>query len=167
MTRMVNNSVKTKTITSAAVVSLMVALGVHEGTAKYIPYKDPVGVWTVCKGITGPDVHLGKTYTAAECDELESTFVKKMTDRMGQCLKVSLSEREWRAWGHWSWNVGPTAFCKSQALKYLNEGQRLKACDAMLNFHFAGGKSCYLKSSNCPGLITRRKWERSQCILGI
>ncbi len=29
----------------------------------YIPYKDIVGVWTVCHGHTGKDIMLGKTYT--------------------------------------------------------------------------------------------------------
>ncbi|MFD3176123.1 glycoside hydrolase family protein, partial [Escherichia coli] len=33
----------------------------------YIPYKDIVGVWTVCHGHTGKDIMLGKTYTKAEC----------------------------------------------------------------------------------------------------
>ena len=33
----------------------------------YIPYKDIVGVWTVCHGHTGKDIMLGKTYTEAEC----------------------------------------------------------------------------------------------------
>ncbi|STL94996.1 phage lysozome [Escherichia coli] len=28
----------------------------------YIPYKDIVGVWTVCHGHTGKDIMLGKTY---------------------------------------------------------------------------------------------------------
>ena len=32
----------------------------------YIPYKDIVGVWTVCHGHTGKDIMLGKTYTKAE-----------------------------------------------------------------------------------------------------
>ena len=36
----------------------------------YIPYKDIVGVWTVCHGHTGKDIMLGKTYTKAECKAL-------------------------------------------------------------------------------------------------
>ncbi len=36
----------------------------------YIPYKDIVGVWTVCHGHTGKDIMLGKTYTKAECKTL-------------------------------------------------------------------------------------------------
>lgn len=30
---------------------------------RFKPYKDIAGIWTVCAGITGPDVVLGKTYT--------------------------------------------------------------------------------------------------------
>ena len=32
----------------------------------YVPYKDIVGVWTVCHGHTGKDIMLGKTYTKEE-----------------------------------------------------------------------------------------------------
>ncbi|AKJ74053.1 putative endolysin [Salmonella phage 36] len=37
---------------------------------RYKPYKDIAGIWTVCHGITGKDVILGKEYTRRECDAL-------------------------------------------------------------------------------------------------
>lgn len=37
---------------------------------RYQPYRDVVGVWTVCWGHTGKDIILGKTYTKAECRAL-------------------------------------------------------------------------------------------------
>src|SRR5450830_1198405 len=41
----------------------------YEGR-RLTPYRDPVGILTVCEGITGKDVVPGKTYTPAECDAL-------------------------------------------------------------------------------------------------
>ncbi len=40
----------------------------------YIPYKDIVGVWTVCHGHTGKDIMPGKTYTEAECKALLNNY---------------------------------------------------------------------------------------------
>lgn len=37
---------------------------------EYKAYKDIGGVWTVCNGITGPDVIIGKVYTEYECKNL-------------------------------------------------------------------------------------------------
>lgn len=37
---------------------------------RHNPYKDIVGVWTVCYGHTGKDIIPGKTYTEAECKAL-------------------------------------------------------------------------------------------------
>lgn len=41
------------------------------GALLYIPYKDPVGIWTVCRGVTGSAVIPSKRYTEAECVALE------------------------------------------------------------------------------------------------
>ncbi|MCI0256950.1 glycoside hydrolase family protein, partial [Cronobacter sakazakii] len=39
----------------------------YQEGVKYKPYLDPVGIPTVCAGITGPDVKMGKVYTKQEC----------------------------------------------------------------------------------------------------
>ncbi|WP_074430189.1 glycoside hydrolase family protein, partial [Escherichia coli] len=36
----------------------------------YIPFKDIVGAWTVCHGLTGKAIMLGKTYPEEECKAL-------------------------------------------------------------------------------------------------
>ena len=43
---------------------------------RFKPYKDIAGIWTVCAGITGPDVVLGKSYTKKECDLLLQKHIK-------------------------------------------------------------------------------------------
>ena len=50
------------------VAGILASLGTNEGRV-YKPYWDSLGdVWTVCKGITGPEVVPGKEYTSSECD---------------------------------------------------------------------------------------------------
>ncbi|EII35832.1 endolysin domain protein [Escherichia coli 4.0967] len=54
----------------------------------YIPYKDIVGVWTVCHGHTGKDIMPGKTYTEAECKAL---LIKTLPRSPGKLTRTSTS----------------------------------------------------------------------------
>lgn len=47
----------------------------------YIPYKDIVGVWTVCHGHTGKDIIPGKTYTVAELQALRQARLDLLTGK--------------------------------------------------------------------------------------
>lgn len=49
---------------------------------RYRPYKDIAGIWTVCAGITGSDVVLGKTYTQRECDALLASISPSQRQRL-------------------------------------------------------------------------------------
>ncbi len=66
----------------------------------YIPYKDIVGVWTVCHGHTGKDIMLGKTYTKAECKTLLnwicpyiSRHLLSLNPLQARCRRYSRGER--------------------------------------------------------------------------
>ena len=56
----------------------------------YIPYKDIVGVWTVCHGHTGKDIMLGKTYTKADYRDNAITY-KAQRDK--KCQRTEAGER--------------------------------------------------------------------------
>jgi lysozyme len=75
-----NRKVTFKVAASIAVLvaGIMASLDTNEGRL-YVPYWDSLGeVWTVCRGITGPEVIPSKTYTSAECDKLEGEYVARM-----------------------------------------------------------------------------------------
>ncbi|EJI6591482.1 lysozyme, partial [Salmonella enterica] len=57
---------------AGAVAIAAAMLGGHDGLEgrRYEPYRDVVGVITVCDGHTGKDIVPGKHYTDAECDAL-------------------------------------------------------------------------------------------------
>ncbi len=151
---------------AAALVAIVMALGVSEGDVR-TPYRDAAGFLTVCKGITGPAVVVGKTYTARECALLESTAVKAGTDAMARCLGVPLEWFEWVAWGHFVHNVGATAFCTSEAARQLRAGQHGAACTQIPRWRYvtiAGApRDCREKRWDCAGIIHRRAWEKSMC----
>ncbi len=57
----------------------------------YIPYKDIVGVWTVCHGHTGKDIMLGKTYTKAECKALLNKDLATVARQINPYIKVDIA----------------------------------------------------------------------------
>ena len=58
---------------------LVGTVAMWEGT-EYVPYRDIVGVLTVCQGYTGPGIVPGKVYTKAECDQLQGILVLQQVD---------------------------------------------------------------------------------------
>jgi lysozyme len=143
-------------IGAAAAAILVPTVMLWEGT-ETVPYKDVVGIWTVCTGDT-KDVIPGKVYTKAECEErLERQLiahakpvlkcVPALKDRPNQlAASVSLA-----------YNIGPTAFCRSTAARRFNAGQWKAGCDAFLSWRYAGGREI-------RGLLNRRKAEREICL---
>ena len=156
----------------ALVLALVAALGqndsAHEGR-KFVPYRDSAGVLTVCAGITGPAVVAGRTYTPAQCEQLETVYVRTMLQHMGRCVRGEYQFHEIKAWGHFAYNVGNNAFCSSTAAKRLNAGERAAACDEMWKWRFVtiGGvkRDCALPQwrAKCGGIIDRRQWEMATC----
>ena len=113
----------------------------------YIPYKDIVGVWTVCYGHTGKDIMLGKTYTEAECKALLN---KDLAD---------IPETTRGALYSFVYNVGAGNFRTSTLLRKINQGDIKGACDQLRRWIYAGGKQW-------KGLMTRREIEREVCLWG-
>lgn len=129
-------------------------------------YWDKTGeVWTICRGLTGPGIHKGTTFTSAECRAREDAFVKSASQRMSACLRVPLSIEEWIAWGDFSYNVGTGAFCKSTAARLLNSERRAEACDQIPRYRFSGGVDCAI-DRRCRGVWRRRLREQAMCMTG-
>ncbi|EMV0079524.1 lysozyme [Escherichia coli] len=139
----------------------------------YIPYKDIVGVWTVCHGHTGKDIMLGKTYTKAECKALllGKTYTKAeckallnkdlatVARQINPYIKVDIPETMRGALYSFVYNVGAGNFRTSTLLRKINQGDIKGACDQLRRWTYAGGKQW-------KGLMTRREIEREICLWG-
>ncbi len=136
--------------------TLIAAATKWEG-AKYVPYEDVVGVWTVCQGYAKPDVVRGKTYTKAECADLLRTQLAVHGADVLRCVSVPLKPNEYDAYTLFTYNVGGAAFCRSALLKKLNNGDHAGACDGLLAWDMAGGR-------HMQGLANRRQFERKMCL---
>ncbi|WP_326491878.1 lysozyme [Enterobacter asburiae] len=123
---------------------------------KYTTYLDPVGIPTVCAGVTGPDVKMGKTYTKQECDALVYKHMQPAIKAVDESVKVKLNDYQKAALYSFTYNAGVGAFKSSTMLKKLNAGNTKGACDELRRWTYAGGKQW-------KGLVTRREIERELC----
>lgn len=149
----------------ALVIAALIA-SLHDWEKRvYTTYWDRLGqVWTACAGVTGEGVEPGRTYTAAECDALEGRYIERMYARMGKCVpKAEMEFHEIKAWGHFSYNIGESAFCRSTAAKLLNRGENALACKQIPRWTFVKGKNCRIAANKCAGIPRRRDWEFATC----
>jgi lysozyme len=114
------------------------------------------GIPTVCHGET-EGVKLGDTYTKSECDQMLAKKLPRYWSEIEPCIKVKTSDNEKIAYTSVSYNIGSRALCHSTALRKLNAGDHLGACDALMSWTHAGG-------NEVPGLKNRRAKERIICL---
>ncbi|MDD9341292.1 MAG: lysozyme [Providencia heimbachae] len=146
-----------KKAAAGGVIALTVAmLSFFEGV-EYKPYKDVVGVTTVCFGHTGADIIPTKTYSESECLALLEKDLSKVRKGVDPLVKVDIDDNTRAAIYSFAYNVGAGAFARSTMLKKLNIGDIAGACNELKRWTYAGGKEW-------KGLITRREIENAVCL---
>ncbi len=148
-------------VTSAAVFSAAVALTTAWEGIYTKPYRDVVGVLTVCIGQTAADGYdLHRTYTVQECKDMLKKSLAKYDDGLKGCLTRDIPDSVHVAFISFTYNVGVGGFCRSSAARLANAGRFREACDALLIWNRAGGRVI-------KGLANRRAAEREVCLKGL
>ena len=119
-------------------------------------YKCSAGVWTVGYGLTtragfievGPDTKI----TQAEADWYLEKVIEKFLAQITPAITAPINENELGAFTSLAYNVGPTAFRKSSALRHFNAGNKDRVPASMRMWRKAGGKVV-------KGLVNRREAE--------
>lgn len=120
------------------------------------PYRDIVGVLTVCYGETR-DIQ-PRTYSQAECEAKLNSRLGQYLMELSNCVGVPLRRHEWAALLSWSYNVGSAAACKSTLVRKVNAGAGpAEFCKELLRWNRAGGKVV-------RGLTNRRNAEYRLCM---
>lgn len=130
---------------------------------RYKPYKDIAGIWTVCAGITGKDVVLGKTYTQRECDALLAKHIKIAKDEVDKRVNVDIPDTMRAALYSFTYNAGIGSFRKSTMLKLINQGRLYEACDQLWSWKYYTNPRTGKKEKS-KGLRNRRAVEFKYCV---
>lgn len=126
------------------------------------PYRDIVGVWTVCDGDT-KNVKPGVVETTASCQKrLEQQLLAHAVPVMNCTPRLAEPGRDYQRWAAISlaYNIGVGAYCRSSVDRNFDAGKWRAGCDAMLMWNKAGGRVI-------PGLQRRRNEERAICLKGL
>lgn len=121
-------------------------------------YRDSVGVWTIGYGTTaaagvGIEPKAGMTITKDDAEMYLRRGLEKFALQIRGHITAPITPNEFGAFLSLAYNIGPTAFKKSSALRKFNQGDKAGAANAILLWNKAGGK--VLK-----GLQRRRDAER-------
>jgi lysozyme len=126
------------------------------------PYRDIVGVVTVCYGET-ENVEQ-RYYPPQECKDLLATKLPRYYAEISSCwgpeVEVTLTDNMRVAFVSGAYNFGSYAFCNSSMVRALKAGDRRAACHALRLYNRAGGRVV-------KGLDNRRKAEEKLCLEGL
>lgn len=155
------NIKNTAIVTTSAMLIAVPFITSLEGE-KLAAYLDTAKVWTICSGET-QGVQPADFKTREQCRELTRTRVGQFMNGVAASLKVQLPPKSLAAHTSFAYNIGLAGYRRSVALKLTNESDFIKGCEAMMNWHTAGGKDCRIRSNKCYGLINRRETEVKLC----
>ena len=121
-------------------------------------YRDPVGIWTVGYGHTGPDVYPGLEISKAEAEQLLADDLRESEDGVGEQVTVPLNDNQFSALVSFAFNAGNGALKRSILRKKLNKKDYKGAADEFRKWVYGtiGGRKVLL-----PGLVRRRAQERN------
>lgn len=131
-----------------------------EGIRLYA-YRDVIGVWTACQGIT-KDIKPGMKFTRSQCDALFIDELAKHEAGMRACLNDpdSIPVKPYVAMVSVTFNIGTGGFCRSSMARLINAGDLRGACETLSLYVKAGGRTI-------QGLVNRRAAERRLCMEGL
>lgn len=132
-------------------VALLAFISAWEGE-RLMPYRDVIGIWTVCRGHTGADVIPGQAWSRARCDEVTREDLTHAAVGLLSCTTYSLNQNQFEALVSWTYNVGVYRACGSTLVRGLNMGNIAIVQTELLKWVNAGGK-------RVQGLVNRRVAE--------
>lgn len=127
------------------------------------PYRDLVGVVTVCYGETEGVKMTDAPRTPQQCRDMLAAKLPRYYGEIAVCwgqeVEDALSDEERIAYVSGAYNFGSGGFCRSSMVARLKVGDRAGACHALRLYNRAGGKVV-------RGLDNRRRAEEKLCLQG-
>jgi len=145
---------------SAALMALTAPFVMIWEGKRHVPYRDAVGVLTVCYGHTGSDIVPGKRYTLDECNALLEADLETARRHVNRCLPMPKPEHTEAALISAAFNIGPKVVCGSTLQRKALAGDWPGACAELDRWKYARGREL-------RGLVLRRADERALCEAGL
>jgi len=126
------------------------------------PYRDIVGVPTVCYGDTR-NVTMGKRVSDAECTDRLYQQIADHAAPIVKCvpgLRAPERQAQLAASVSLAYNIGTSGFCRSTVARRFIAGDWRGGCNAFYAWRYAGGKEI-------RGLANRRRDEIAVCLTGL
>lgn len=127
----------------------------QEGEVRHA-YFDSARIVTACDGHTGPELKIGQTFSAEDCQAMLTADLTIAAAAVRGCVYEPLSDGELAADVSFTFNVGGDAFCGSTLVRKLNAGDHAGACAELSRWIKADGHVL-------AGLVRRRAAERALC----
>lgn len=151
------NSRLVKTVGAGAAATLLLFVSAWEGKSND-PYKDIVGVWTVCYGETRVQM---RRYSDAECKAMKADALVDFAEPvLKRNPELRGRDNQLAAAVSLAYNIGSAGYNRSTVARRFSQGRWREACDAFLLWNRAGGKVV-------RGLDNRRRAERALCLKGL
>lgn len=142
----------------AAALALAVPLVAKWEGKRNDPYRDIVGVQTVCYGETRVAM---RRYSDAECTAMLNDAVAGFAAPVARCTPM-IADRPWQlaAATSLAYNIGIAGYCRSTADRRFDAGDFRGGCAAIKFWNKAGGRVV-------RGLVNRRAEEYRLCMTGL
>jgi len=122
------------------------------------PYRDIVGVQTVCYGETRVEM---RRYSDTECRAMLEKAVEGFAEPVARCTpRIADRPYQLAAASSLAYNIGVGAYCKSTTDRRFDAGDLEGGCAALKFWNKAGGKFV-------QGLANRRAEEYRLCMTGL
>lgn len=150
----------TKSVVGLSAAGLLL-IATHEGFSP-TPYKDTGGVIT--NGFGNASITPNKSVTVVEALKDLKFNTSSAGKAVTKCVTWPITQGQYDAYVSLAFNVGSNAFCKSTMAKKANAGDHVGSCKEFDKWVYVAGKDCRIRSSNCSGIVQRRKAERELCL---
>ncbi|RST54095.1 lysozyme [Variovorax sp. DXTD-1] len=134
------------------------------GEVLSVPYRDTGGIWTVCRGVTGPEVIPTKRYTAGECRAMEAKHLAIAEAAARRYIRNFDQLNKWQqaALIDWFYNLGANEQTLGSTLRAkFNRGDIEGGCDELSRW-VKGRVRGELVTLN--GLVDRRGTGEELCL---
>lgn len=119
-----------------------------------------IGYGTTARAGVGITPVMGMTITTSEAEYYLEKALDKFAAKVDPLITAEINDNERSAFISLAYNIGPTGFKRSSALRHFNNGDKDKAAAAILLWNKAGGRKV-------QGLVNRRADEKELFLLPI